>query len=107
MRSLKDKTFKVTFETNELTPEQLMGLGSSLNKFGYIAFKEDPFKQSEKEAIDNLEADYHDNSKSPSQRLRGVLYRLWEQNNKGYQDFNRYYDFIMDMTIRHYKSKLE
>jgi len=106
-RSLKDRTFKVIFETSELTPEQLAGLAQWLNKFGYVAFKETPFKDKEKEILENLEPEYQDTSKTPSQRLRGVLYRIWERNKEGYDDFTRYYDFQMEKIIEHFKKKLD
>ena len=106
-RSLKDKSYKLTFESFELTPEQVVGLNSSLGKAGYLAIKEDPFKQSEKDMINNLEADFEDKKKSQGQRLRGVLYRLWEQTPEGYEDFVKYYDFKMEKMINHYKDKLD
>ena len=81
-RSLKDKSYKIVFESNELTPEQVVGLNAGLGAFGYLAFKKDPFKQSEKDMIDSLEVDFEDKKKSQGQRLRAVLYRLWEQRLK-------------------------
>ena len=77
-RSLKDRSFKIVFESNELSPEQVVGLNESLGDFGYLAFKKDAFKQSEKDMMDKLESDFEDKRKTPGQRLRGVLYRLWE-----------------------------
>ena len=106
-RSLKDKSYKITFETNELTPEQALGISSNLQRFGYIAFKEDPFKEKEKEFIDSLESDFDDQQKKPSQRLRAVLYRNWEQNSEKYEDFQLYYNFKLEKIITHYKNKLD
>ena len=106
-RSLKDKSLKVTFETNEVTPEQMAGIAQSINKFGYVAFKETPFKDKETEFLDSLKPEYDDTGKTKSQRLRGVLYRMWEQDNEGYEDHTRYYDFHMEKIINHFKSKLD
>jgi hypothetical protein len=106
-RSLKDKSYKIIFDSQELTPEQVAGLSQTLGNFGYLAFKETPFKDKEKEVIEQLEPDYNDTGKSPSQRLRGVLYRVWEKDPEGYQDFNRYYDFQMEKIIKHFKTKLD
>ncbi len=105
-RSLKDKGYKLLFESNELTPEQMVGLNESLGQFGYLAFKIDPFKQSEKDVISKLESDFDDKKKSKAQRLRGVLYRNWEQKPEGYEDSERYYDFYMEKFINHQKNKL-
>ncbi|HEY9885924.1 MAG TPA: hypothetical protein V6C96_01560 [Vampirovibrionales bacterium] len=106
-RSLKDKTIKLTFETGELTPENLVGIASAVQKFGYLAFKEDKFKENEKKMLEDLESGYDDNKKTKSQRLRNVFYIMWQQDPKGYKDFNLYYEFKMEEIIAHYKSKLE
>jgi len=106
-RTLKDKSLKVTFETGELTPEQAAGLNTALGSWGYLAFKTEEFKTKEKEIIENLESDFDDGKKSDSQRLRAVLYRLWEKNSEGYEDFNLYKKFKMEKIINHYKKLLD
>ena len=106
-RSMKDKTLKIVFETQELSGEQAAGINNLLGKFGFIAFKEEPFKEKEKEYIDTLEGDFDDQQKTPSKRLRAVLYRNWEQNKEGYEDFQLYYNFKLEKIITHYKDKLD
>lgn len=106
-RSLKDKTLKVVFETNEPTPEQFLGIGNSCQQFGYLAFKPEPFNTDEKEALEDLKTDFNDNGKTPSQRLRAVLYLLFKQNPEGYKDFQLYYNYKMEKAITHYKSFLQ
>ena len=106
-RSLKDKTFHVAFGTNELTPEQIGELHGALQNFGYLAFKSEPFLKDEVDLIDGLEVDYEDLSKRPSQRMRAVLYRLWEKDNMAYSDFNLYYKFRMEKIINHLKKQLD
>lgn len=41
--------------------------------------------------------------KTPSQRLRGVFYTLWEQDNEGFEEFDPYYDSKMEKLIIYYK----
>lgn len=106
-RSLKDRTLKVTFETSELNPQDLLGVAENLTSFGYLAFKKEPFSEQERKAIEDLETDYDDKTKTPSKRLRGVLYRNYEQNNDGFDTFSRYYDHSMEKIINHFKSKLD
>jgi hypothetical protein len=106
IRSLKDKTFKVVFETNELTPDDFAGLSTSLQQFGYLAFKTDPFKQQETDMLDKLKSDYEDKGKTKAQRLRGVLYRVWEIDPKGYEVFDDFYNHHMEKIISHFKEKL-
>ena len=106
-RSLKDRTLKVTFETSELSPEEMANIHYSLNKVGFLAFAPDPFATKELEDIDNLKVEYADTGKPPSQRLRGVLFRNWEQKNEGYEVFNDYYTSRMEKLINHFKDKLD
>jgi len=105
-RSLKDKTLKVTFETNELNPQELLSIIENTGEFGYLAFKPEPFKKEEKEVIENLETKLEDNQKTPSQRLRAILYRNYEQSNEGFDTFTRYYEHTMEKLCNHFKSKL-
>ena len=48
-----------------------------------------------------------DKRESPSQRLRGVFFRLWEQDNEGFEEFGPYYDSKMEKLIKHYKKLIE
>jgi len=45
--------------------------------------------------------------KTPSQRLRAVLFLLWEQDKKGFISAEAYYDDLMERIINHYKTKLD
>jgi hypothetical protein len=106
-RSLKDRTLKLSFETSELTPEKMADIHYSLNKVGWLAFAPDPFTTKEMSELDDLKVEYDDAGKPPSQRLRGVLYRLWEQTPEGYKTFNDYYGSKMEVLINHFKDKLD
>lgn len=106
-RSLKDKTIKITFETQEPTPEILTQIALHNQKFGFLAFKEDAFKEDEKTFIQDLESGYEDKGKTPSKRLRNVLFVMFKQDNKGFESFSNYYDYHMEKFIDHVKSKLE
>lgn len=98
---------KLVFETSELKPETMANIHYSLYKVGFLAFAPDPFTTQELHEIDSLKVEYEDGSKPPSQRLRGVLYRLWEKNPEGYKVFNDYYQYQMDKLINHFKNKLD
>lgn len=106
-RSLKDRTLKITFETNEPTPEQLVGIAGANQKAGYLAFKEDAFKEKERDFLKDLKSDYDDKGKSKAQRLRGVLYRCWEQKNEGYDTPDDHYNHHLEKIIIHFKDKLD
>lgn len=46
-------------------------------------------------------------AKTPSQRIRGVLFVLWKQNQEGHKEFSTYYQQKMGAIIDHLKSKIE
>ena len=106
-QSLKDRTLKLIFETGEPTPDQMAGVQYVLQTFGWLAFKPDTLKESEKDMLLALKSDYDDTGKSKAQRLRGVLYRNWEQGSDGYEVFDDYYNHHMEKIIVHFKNKLE
>lgn len=105
-RDLKDRTKKLTFQTNEVSPDVAANLQSCVQQYVYLAIKSEEFTKEQVDTINSLKSDYDDFGRTPSQRLRAVLYRLWEQDNKGYKDFNLYYNFMIEQVIAHYKSKL-
>lgn len=106
-RSLKDRTLKLTFETNEPNPDHMADIQSATMKAGYLAFNQEPFSASQERFIVELESDYDDPKKTPSKRLRGVLYRNWETDKKGYKTFEDYYRSQMEVLIIHFKGKLD
>ena len=105
-RSLKDGTLKISFETQELTPEMMANIHYSLNKFGFVAFAPNALATQEMEEIDKLKVEYSDTGKPPSQRLRAVLFLLWKQDPEGYKTSNDHYISKMETLIEHFKGKL-
>lgn len=103
-QDLADKTKKLVFGTNEITPAQAGALQTMVQQFVFLAIKVEPFRQEEKEVINNLKAAYDDHSQSPSQIMRNVLFILWKQNNQGYPDFQGYYEYRMNGMISYLKT---
>ena len=91
LNTLKDGTIKLVFETQELRPVDVGVLFSYRNQLGYLAFKPEDFSKDHLEIIEQLKVKDFDSEKSPSKRMRNILFRLWQQDNKGYTDFNLYY----------------
>lgn len=100
----RDRTFKIIIGTSELPPSESAALLSLHQKASYVAIKPELFSTDETQALDTLKAEAA--IKSPSQRLRGILYLCWESEKKGYSDFNSYYAHIMEGLIDHFKKKL-
>ena len=101
----KDKTVKVILSTQELSQERAGELFGLLNKLAvaYISVKD--IGEDEIEKVDKANPDIPD-GKTQSQRIRNVLYRLWEQAPEGYKDFNSFYHFKTEQIVEHFKSKL-
>lgn len=106
-RSLKDKTLKLSFETNEPTAEQLQNIALNSQKYGYLVFSGQQLTPEQLEEIDKAKNDLYDNNKTPSKRLRNVLYVWYEQDTKGFKTFEDYYLYQMERIIENVKSKLE
>jgi hypothetical protein len=102
----RDRTWKLTIGTNELSPEQAAEVVKLNQEFCYLAIKKDEFKARDLEIISGIQSEFEFNEKPPAQRLRAVFYRLWEQDKQGYTDFELYYRFQMEKVIEHFKSKL-
>jgi hypothetical protein len=101
----KDRTVRVAIGTQELSPDKAGQLMSLQNALCYVAIKKEDFTHDEEAELDKLKAN-DVNGKTPSQRLRSVLYRRWEQDDKGFKTFSQYYDWAMELTIEQHKSKL-
>ena len=107
LSSRVDRSWKITLGTQEWTPDEIGLIGSMQNKVCFVAINPDPFTTAQKEVIENTKAELSDNGKTPSQRLRGVLFVNWTNDKQGYDVFNDFYNFQMDKITNHFKSKLE
>jgi len=107
IKSRKDKTTAIVIGTNEISPQVAGQLFTMQNSFVYCALKEEEFATNAKDIINDLKADFEIEKKSNGQRLRNVLYKLYEQDNEGFLTFVKYYDHKMEQLINHFKSKLD
>lgn len=101
---LKDRSVSITFNTSlEESPEGFMEIDKEINQAGIIYFKSsgDLTAQEIKE-IDNVEIEIE--GKTKSQRMRNVLYVMWEQSGEG--EFKDFYSLKMEEIISHFKKKL-
>lgn len=107
LRTLKDGSLKIQFETLELTPQDTLGLLENMNQFGYLAFKKEPFREEEKQVMEDLKTDFDDKKKTEGQRLRAVLFLMWKKNDEGFKTSVQHYSHHMEIIINHFKSKLD
>lgn len=90
IETTSDHGLKIILHTREVSPDIMAAL--------FLA------KQSGTEGV-KIEEPETDDLKSPSQRLRSVLYVVWS-NTDMKEDFDTYYRINMQKIIDHYKDKL-
>lgn len=102
MRPRQDKSWKLTFETaHELSGEDVKVLTDNLQGDGWLVFS-----PNEISTADIPDTEVEDTGKSPSQRLRGLLYVLWEKKGK-HGEFEMFYRVAMDRLINKIREDLE
>lgn len=90
VRTMKDWSCKITLVTRELKPDEMANIFLSLNKeMMWIDIPDEVW-----------------DTKSPSQRLRAVLYRVWESKKGEFKTFSLYYNYVMEQLIDRYKEKI-
>lgn len=105
-RQLKDGVVKFAVVCNELPNEKLAELFALKNSFVYIAIKAENFLAAELEDLEQLKSEEVP-GKTPSKRLRNVLYVLWKQENEPEGAYEPYYMKTMERLINHFKDKLD
>lgn len=102
----KDKSVSIRFVTGEKTSSDIAMIDQMIDTFGYLYFKaESTLTKEEVDELDNLDTELYDNPKTQAQRLRNVLYKLWQQEGEG--DFKDFYKERTERIITHYKNQLQ
>ncbi len=99
--SRQDKSASLSFETQELGPEAFASFQQAQGEFGWLVFQSNPINDSD---IPKEQAE--DTQKTPSKRLRSVLFIKWTQEGAT-GDFEAYYRAQVEKIITHIKSKLD
>jgi len=116
IRTLADNSLRVSLGTPELSPETVGNLYSILKQPGFVVLSTQPISQKQIDAVEAASVDMEFDTKTPAQRMRAVMYRLWEQtspketDNEGltqYVEFDLFYKRKMNEIINHLKSKLD
>lgn len=99
----QDGTIKVNFGTQEMGADEAGKLFHFRGKYCKLFLSDDNITDLEANLIE-AEKVTGTTKKSKGQRLRAVLYRLWEQS--GLQiEFDTYYETEMEKVIELYKAK--
>ena len=105
IRSKVDGSWSIGVSTQELSEEGGSILLRLNRKLGYFLFKETPMLESDLIDIPETKPEFK-GDKTPGQRLRGVLYVLWEQT-KATKTFDEFYRTKMENIIQWAKEKLD
>ena len=114
--TLADGSLRVYVGTPELSSETMVSVFSLIKKPGFVLISANAINQDQIDAVEKATTNAEFSEKTPSQRMRGVLYRLWEKtqpktmNGDGemeYVDFDLFYKRQMNKIIDHFKTKLD
>lgn len=97
----KDGSSRITFDSRELTEEEVLILRRFRNEEGWLLFSKNEL---DKDDIPDTDAEV--DSKTPSQRLRAVLFVRWKNLGEP-ETFKMYYDKAMEHFINQVKEKLD
>lgn len=100
--ALKDGGLSIRFHTNELTQDEKVTVMGFLNKFGWMLFAEQEHDDSTE--LEQVRKDT--GGKTPSQRLRSVIYVEYQQSGQTDLTFEQYYARRMEQLIGHIKQNL-
>lgn len=102
--SRADKSYALTFVTRELPGKDASVLLGQLMSEGHVLYS--PTSSFEEADIPAEKADSGLGHKSQAQRLRAVIYRLWESKGKPDDDFEAYYRRVTENMIDRVKEEL-
>lgn len=103
VESRADRTYKLIFNTQELKGEEAAKLLPLLQTQGWLLFSPEELVE---EDIPDERPDTMTGQKTQAQRLRGVIYRIWEQQGKP-GDSESFYRTYTERIIEREKSNLD
>ena len=103
--SMSRGIMRIQFDTQEnISGDAMKRLFDMLEQLGWMTIN---VRQIEaQEIVDLPPLRPMDTKKTPAQRLRSVLYRIWENDNNQFDVFDNYYIYVMERLIEHYKKQL-
>ena len=105
-RTRKDGSVMLCFETGELRADEVAVLHTLRNSVGIVGFsRRESMSAKEIKEIESIDAEI--DSKSKSERLRNVLFVLFQQQPEGYTDFKQFYADRMEKLIQQIRTRLE
>lgn len=104
IKTLKDGSITLSLETQELTPSKAGDLFGLRNQIAVVYISPKQVDQREIDQVDKIDPEF--GGKTQSQRMRNVLFKLYEQDKEGFKDFDVYYRSKTEKIIEHLKTKI-
>lgn len=105
--TLADGSLSINIHTQELDTDTMTRIFNLRKSPGMVLISSDDISKAEVDAVSEFTTNFEvGKTKTASQRLRAVLYRVWEQSAQQY-DFNVFYASQMERIIDKYKSTLD
>lgn len=114
--TLADGSLRIHLGTPELSNETMVKIFGLIKRPGFVLVSTNNISQDQIDAVEKATANTEFNEKTSSQRLRGVIYKLWEQTQPKqtnvdsgsleYVEFDLFYKRKMNEIINHLKTKL-
>lgn len=102
--TLKDKSVKITIDTQELSPQNAGEIFTLMNTLATVYISPSEITSREMAQVDAIEPEMP--GKSPSQRMRNVMFVLWKQDTEGFREFDMYYLKKMEDIINELKNNI-
>lgn len=102
-----DGSVRVTFGTQTIDPSYAANLFALRGQYCKALFSDTNVTPMEEKLINEEVIKDGRKIKTKSQKLRAIIYILYEQEKPEGIEFTDYYDGIMNKLIDHYKSKLD
>ena len=104
--TMSHRSLRLVADTQEnLTDEMMAKIMAYHGKLGWWCFLPEERKIDSLDVLNIPQLEYEKGEKSPAQRLRGVLYVLWEQK-KPTDTFIQFYEQSLEKIINQIKDKL-
>ena len=104
--TMVDGSLTINLHTQELPPDTMLKIFELNKQPGIVLISSDSISSEEIEAVEQFTTDFEFNGKTQSQRLRNVLYRVWEQTDQT-KEFRLFYEIQMEKVINKFKTLLD
>ena len=105
--TLSDGSLSINIHTQELPEETMMRIFNLRKKPGMVMISSEGISEEDIKLVEEYTSEFEvGKGKTPSQRLRSVLYVVWEQGDQNY-DFPIWYESQLERIINKYKSTLD